>query len=270
MLPPDMFYHPLLKDIPIETALKYVKDGVLSVAAPKSIKKHMTTFSTLMKFGENEDIILKNHAKGLYTEQKKRGRKERGVKRENLQKNSRLPYDEADFKMLLVHLNFDKYRPDRFWAFILALYAGLRIGEACQLYVDDIYEKDGVWVLDIDEKHIDQRVKTEAGLRIIPIHSSVIELGFLWFVASVRTAGHERLFPLLNYSKDDGYKRAAGNYWSRINVKLNGGFLVSKKSFHSLRHNFLNCLKQARVHNHHQVFLQAWESVLATRNQLNC
>lgn len=246
-LPPKMFTHKLLIDVSVETAIKYVEDGILKPCAYNTIKRNMVIFSSLMIFGINEGKINSNPVRGLFTEKKKKQRKQRRNLRNNLPKNARLPYDNEDLKKLLEHLNFDKKYPDRFWSFILALYAGLRIGEACQLYVDDIYQVDGVWVLDIDEKHEDQRVKTEAGLRIVPIHSAIIDLGFLWFVASVKKAGHQRLFPHLKYSEDDGYKRPAGNHWTRINVKVTGGFPISKKSFHSLRHNFLNNLKQARI-----------------------
>jgi integrase len=246
-LPSNMFYKPELTGISLEEALQLVKNETFEPTAETSVIKHMTWFSNALKFAVDEGKISRNVCVGIMTEGLKIEKKTRGRSRDDLKKNARIPYTNQDINHLLENLQFDKNRSDRFWTFFISLYCGLRINEICQLYVEDIYQKDDIWVIDINANYKDKRCKTDAGMRIVPIHSALIEMGFLWFVASVKKRGYERIFYHLKYNKKDGYKRPAGNYWSRINKIVTGGFKVSKKSFHSLRHNFVNCLKQARV-----------------------
>ncbi len=246
-LPAKMFHKTELQDISLNDALQLVEDKILQPMAEKSVIKHMSWLSSSLNFAIEEGKIMRNFCKGLVNDGKKKQRKLRGNNRSLLTKNARLSYTGEDIIALIKALEFDKARPDRFWAFFLALYAGLRINEACQLYVEDIVLDGDIWVINMDENYPDKRCKSEAGMRSVPVHSALIHLGFLWFVALKKKEGHKRLFPHLIYHEKDGYKRPAGNYWSRINVKLNGGFKVSRKSFHSLRHNFVDCLKQARI-----------------------
>ena len=76
--------------------------------------------------------------------------------------------------------------------------------------------------------------------RIIPIHSKLIELGFIDFV---HKKSSKRLFPELN--KVYGYySHNASKWFSRRREKL--GFIKGKDA-HSFRHTFINELKQHKV-----------------------
>jgi len=73
------------------------------------------------------------------------------------------------------------------WISILGAFTGARLEAICSLRVDDVRQEGGVHFLDI------RADKTDAGTRLVPIHSQVIALGFLDYVASCR--GY--LFPSL-------------------------------------------------------------------------
>jgi integrase len=59
--------------------------------------------------------------------------------------------------------------PHFFWIPLLGLYTGAREEELGQLYVDNVKEIEGLWVLDISDNRPGQSVKTDEQ-RLIPLH----------------------------------------------------------------------------------------------------
>lgn len=80
----------------------------------------------------------------------------------------------------------------------------------------------------------------------MPIHPQVIELGFLDYVKAQRKLGHEKLFP-------DALKKERGQIgynvgrWFAAQIKTLG-LEGCNLSFHSLRHNFEDRLREAELH----------------------
>jgi hypothetical protein len=54
-------------------------------------------------------------------------------------------------------------KPYHFWLPILALFTGARQNELAQLFLSDIRENDGLWVIDINANNESQKVKTKSG-----------------------------------------------------------------------------------------------------------
>jgi integrase len=127
---------------------------------------------------------------------------------------------------------------------LLGLFTGARINELCQLYVSDIKEVDGVWVIDINGED-SKKLKSLNVQRQIPIHSILInQLRFLEYVKKLR--GKEtRFFPELEESRD-GYSQAFSKWFNRTYKKnVNVGQLeTEQKNFHSFRHTLSNYYKQ--------------------------
>ena len=70
------------------------------------------------------------------------------------------------------------------WLPIVCAYQGCRQEEACQLMKSDIWQHDsGVWVMRITDAGQDQKVKNDPSIRTIPLHTKLIERGFLQHVA---------------------------------------------------------------------------------------
>ena len=139
-----------------------------------------------------------------------------------------------------------KYRPpSKYWVPLLGLFTGARINEICQLYLDDIYQIDDIWVFRIDEIFENQRVKNKSSKRIVPIHKQLIDMGFLLYVERCRTRGDKRLFEDLEF-KRDGYAQVVskwfGNYKEKAGLPKDG-----TKAFHSFRHTFVDNLKQQQI-----------------------
>jgi len=171
---------------------------------------------------------------------------------------------------------FHSYRPYYYWLPLLGLFAGGRINELSQLYLSDVRQtENGAWYLDfnLDGDKIDadegdpsddaaaddaaerghrpvadKSLKTVNAKRVVPLHSTLLELGFLEYVEALRGAGESRLFPELRRDKHKGYGKAASSWF---NERFLGRSLkierTGRKVFHSFRHNFATALERAEA-----------------------
>jgi hypothetical protein len=85
-----------------------------------------------------------------------------------------------------------------FWAPLLALFAGLRMEEALQLRADDFYTELGVPYLRVRITDENQRLKSVAAQRRVPVHRSLLDLGLLDLVELRRATGQGRIFTHLD------------------------------------------------------------------------
>ncbi|WP_419209337.1 tyrosine-type recombinase/integrase [Photobacterium leiognathi subsp. mandapamensis] len=152
-------------------------------------------------------------------------------------------YSHADLKKLFsteIHTQKKYKHSHYYWLPLLGLYTGARLNELCQLYRQDIYKLDGIWVIKIDDKFEGQRLKNNSSRRLVPIHSKLLELGFIDFVKKIQ---HERIFPELKQERD-GFGTAASKWFGRFKTKL--GFQRGY-DFHSFRHTVATQFKNSDV-----------------------
>lgn len=130
--------------------------------------------------------------------------------------------------------------PYYFWLPLLGYFTGARLNELCQLYKSDIYQVDGIWVIQIDDRFEGQKLKNQTSRRIVPVHDLLLELGFIEYVRSVQ---HERIFPELKESRD-GFGTAASKWFGRFKTKM--GF-DKGHDFHSFRHTVATQFKRQSI-----------------------
>lgn len=218
------------------------KDGM----AERNINKHLATYSGLYGWAITRDEVHSNFFKGLITK-KKAGEAARDEFSIEQIKTIRAA-------LLSVGKN---YKDHHKWATLIAMYTGARLNEIAQLEVADIVNvtdtatNEDVLCIHItnevkgDPKNI-KDIKTFNSVRYVPIHASLIELGFKEYVEEIRRANHTRLFPELSYDQNNGYGRNIGRWFSQF--FLTGlGMKTDKLSFHSLRHSVITCLLRADV-----------------------
>lgn len=154
---------------------------------------------------------------------------------------------------IFLNKNFDKAY--KYWVPIVLLYSGARLHDICNLQISDIFKIDNIDCINITES------KTEAGKRMVPLHSQLIKLRFLEFVEYKKLNKSVYLFDELPEYKTRAGRvvdrgNTVGKWFNQKNERdthigyLNKCNVIGKgKKLHSFRNTFINHLKQQRVQN---------------------
>lgn len=177
-------------------------------------------------------------------------------------------YTTEDLKAMFNHEVYreNKYKHSyQYWLPLLGAFTGARLNELCQMTVNDIRKSaakgdgksaGGTWYIDIN-RNDGKNVKTNAGVRKIPIHDELIRLGFIKYVDSRRSDKDCTLvFPELMNDRYDGKLYTKASRWFNDQFRKQVGIESvaskqnadeQKKDFHSFRHTVTNHLKQRMV-----------------------
>ncbi len=157
----------------------------------------------------------------------------------NVRASNKDVFTEAELTLLFTDKRRNRLKNDMATAMLIALFTGARRGEILQLTTDDVYEKEGMWVIDINQNN-GKTVKNKTSIGLIPVAAQLIELGFIKWVKSRR--GN-----LFNEPKDSngGYSQFSKRhraYCKRI------GITRQSVTFHSYRHGFRTKLVELDIH----------------------
>lgn len=128
------------------------------------------------------------------------------------------------------------------WASLALMFSGARCMEICQLRHKDIRQVDGLWVFDIQNADEGHRVKNAPSVRLVPIHSQLLQLGFLEWTKGQPGERAVRIFPTL-------FKKGSplvSMWFARLLKTL--GMKRPEVSLHSLRHTLTVKLAKARTY----------------------
>lgn len=173
------------------------------------------------------------------------------IKNKSLASEDRQAYNEEDLKKLFnskQYLYGNHKQACHFWVPLIALFTGARQNEICQLHIEDIVQesKTKIWVFDFNENNHDitkKSLKRPYHKRQVPIHSTLIQLGFLDYVNQIKKLKHSRIFPELPYDEENKYGETFGKWFNRTYVNArNCDINTEKTSFHSIRHTVINYL----------------------------
>ena len=135
-----------------------------------------------------------------------------------------------------------------FWLPILALFTSARRSELAGLTVDAIVplEAKTLAVAIAKSKKRGTRLKTKASQRTIPLHPTVISLGFADYVDAVKAQGGTDAWLFPEVAPD---KTGAGKAWTKWFSRYirAAGVTDINKVFHSFRHNFKDALRAGGV-----------------------
>ena len=154
-------------------------------------------------------------------------------------------------------------RRGRFWVPLIALFHGTRCNEACQIYTADVKAQDGIAYIAIREESEDdspsiKKLKTKQSIRNVPIHPELIRLGFLDFVeARRRDTTSPRLFPELTPGHKGYCSDAFSKWFGRFKTHALGE--QCEATMHSLRHQFRDATRMARLPDESVGRLAGWE-----------
>ena len=186
-LPKNMDKNPSTKSL---SAAEAAKVGVgMEKLAPKTQRKRFAAFMGLLRWAVSEGHAPVFVGEGI------------GIVAKSQTKKERKPYSPDQLKRIFAcplytgrkspsHYNLpgDVLRKDYlFWVPLIALFAGMRAGEILQLTKSDIKTETGIPYFDINkweetQDEVDKSLKTEASQRRVPIHSKLLQIGFLDYV----------------------------------------------------------------------------------------
>jgi integrase len=128
------------------------------------------------------------------------------------------------------------------WVPLIGLYSGMRLNEICQLHTTDLQREPKIWFFRVAEG-TGQRVKTDAAVRSVPVHSALMRCGLLDYRAGLSDG---LLFPGL---KPHGLDGKLSEYVSTefTTYRRSVGVVRPHVSFHSFRKNVTTALDNAGV-----------------------
>ncbi len=211
----------------------------------KTINRYLAALGGFCEWLLANDFIREDVMRGMYLEVDRK-------------KKTVFPYTADQLKTIFASPLFNKCAGDerehekgkveirdwRYWIPLIAIYSGARLGEIAQLRNADVRQLHGVWIFHITEEGDGGKsTKTEGSMRVVPVHSKLIQMGFLKFHARQSAMG-DKLFPEM---KPDARGYISGtastffnDYFRTIGVKTD-----RSKNFHSLRHNVADAFRAA-------------------------
>jgi integrase len=232
--------------------------------SPAHVNGHLIKFSSLLNWASKEELISRNPALGLRIHDPIRARdKRRPFSTDQLRKIFAAPIfrgclnDEDGYAVP----GSSRRKRGRYWVPIIGLHSGMRLNEVCQLDTADVQliEQHLCFVLTTASMNgaKDKRLKTLSSERIVPVHPSLIELGFAAYVEARRLAKDVKLFPELTL-RHGLYSHLFSRWFSRFLVSCGGA--ADRTCYHSFRHNFRDACRVAHVERDIVMALGGWSS----------
>lgn len=231
--------------------IELANNGTLEKVSSTTTKNKLININAFLNYCVQMEYLDKNrldHSKIKTDENKKR----KGYRKEQLE----AMLNSSWYKESL-ELNLEK-RPSRVWLPLLYMFTGARTNEMAQLKISQIVVRDGVWVLNVKAEDDDQHLKNESSKRKIPIHKTLIDLGFLDFLERQKKRKVTLLFDDLYYTQNKNYGHSFGKAFNKHKVQWLEPETIQKilsrqllLDLHSFRHSLTTALRKGRVNPEH-------------------
>ena len=200
-----------------------------------TIQKYMIRVVQFFKYCYNSDYISKSIVNDL------------NIKVEiNPMERKVLPYSKEEANAIFkIVQNFKETNKspskrisanDLYYITMIAAYSGMRINEIVQLRARDIVQHNNVLCFSINRDD-GKSTKNINSIRLVPVHSKLIELGLMEFVKQ-RASANKSIFKVSNKDFSEIFR-------SQIQRKLISS--DKQKTFYSFRHYFIDTLVQQEV-----------------------
>ncbi len=254
--------------IPVEQILKEMKNPV-GISGFKNVVEQSEHISWIINDAafyestEDEKAIVPERARNAYSTAKKLVERANGLEwAELIKEPSKRPFTSREL-MLYFAGSSTNYatrtfnHPHEYWLPLILWQTGARPNEICQMNVPDIREEDGVLVFSIEGDEDDngenakekkkKTVKNGSSIRDVPVSKTLINLGLLDYVDSIKSKGG-RLFPEIS----TGSIRPYASISQKMNKTLTDCGITKKNkngeaTFYCFRHTFKTELAIANV-----------------------
>lgn len=225
-------------------AIKRGKEDGAPCISPETQRAYVALARTFFGWCEDAGLIASSPATKLPRPKGKRG--------------TRKDFDADQLNLLF---NSAPFKPDQrdedpamFWVFPIALFSGMRRDEVIRLRKHDVKHERGVHYFDLKEDtEAGRTLKTPSSIRGVPVHPTLIRMGFLDHVAKLKDGSW--LFPG-DLMKAQRPGDAFGKRWARHLDAL--GITDKGLTFHSLRHTFSTAMRECGVEKAYRDRLGGW------------
>lgn len=246
----------------VQAAEMAKRKKLTSTLNPATINAYLNRLSSVLNFAMNEGLIDRNPTRGLKVADPVRARDKRlPFSPQQLQRIFNAPLyrgclnDEAGYATP----GPNRPRRGRFWVPLIGLFSGMRLNEICQLDVADIREIEGIPCFHVrpdPSAKGGKRLKTEASERLVPVHPTLLGIGFMAYVEAQRAKGVAKLFPELRCSTTGYYSDPFSKWFRRFLVAADAH--GPRTCFHSFRHCFRDALREGDVSHEIGLVLGGW------------
>ncbi|MGQ4273539.1 site-specific integrase [Terrihabitans sp. B22-R8] len=230
--PVNRMKNPVTRSLTLEEALELPGVDKIDV---KTLNKYLQTFSSMFEWARQNRYVPENPFSGM------------AVRANRKAEGNKPPFTNDQMDLIISTLiSKPTGKPYRKWGTLIAAFTGARLNEIAQLSLKDIREQDRILCFDLTDEGEDQRLKNAASKRLVPVHASLIELGFSEFLQERRASGELKLFPGLTYDPKNGWGRSLGRW---VNDEFLDELGLKKKgvSFHTFRHTVITRLLQSKI-----------------------
>lgn len=223
-----------LKALPLAQQAEVAKTKGMKLLTASSVKKQLMGLSSVFEYAAEHQFCQANPVHGTT---------KRLSKSIETRSGSEKQYSATDIEAIFSsHLFTDGLRPKTgaygeapYWLPLLAYYTGARVEELAQLHLKDFQAIDGIYYIHINDEADDKSVKNRASVRRVPLHSHLIELGFIDYVNHLQKT--ERVFPKLTQGSGKKYSNRVSK-WLSDHFRDDLGINPAIKPMHGFRHTF--------------------------------
>lgn len=225
------------RTLKLTDGMSYQQHLVENDWSPKTVKEYMSVARQLCDWCVRMEYLKRNPFDGVkpILSEKKAAHEQREI------------WTDKQLNELLAQTSFSNRGCfDDMWIPLIILHTGLRPGEVCQLRVTDVRqcEETEIWYFHVSDDGPKQKIKTPNARRDVPIHQALIDKGFLDYLRRRKQARKTQLFNCTATGKDDDWSRNFTQRFNRFLTNKLGYEAGNRPGAHSLRHTFINALKQ--------------------------
>jgi len=235
-------YLDLLQKMPSNFAKRFKGKSLAEIAAlpaeqrlpllkPSAINPYMITLAQVFAYGDTLGEVPQNPATKMQLKDPVKA------------KDKRLPFSADQLRQLFNQPLFTGHdgchwdepgktikKDIRYWAPLIALFTGMRLGEICALTPDCIVTDDGVLAFDVRD------AKTSSGIRKVPIPNQLLAIGILDFINRTKVG---------QTVCGDSSRDSVSKFFTRFLATT--GIDTDRRCFHSFRHTFIDAARAGRV-----------------------
>lgn len=214
----------------LQQEVQRVKSDGLPTLSNKSVKNHMLRLSALWNQLVQRELVAKNPWSGWHFE--------------SAPKTIRRSWTPQELALLASASWHSALVPEPTFRLVtfIAAYTGMRLGEICTLRKENLQTHESVPCFMV-RPHAEDGLspKTEAGTRVIPVHSKLIEAGVLGLKNNLES---DYLVPGLDNSRQKDRGATLSRAFSQLKTRFG---LPAEITFHSFRHTVSTQLRNANA-----------------------